>query len=399
MNLSTVLQKSWQMLWNYRALWLFGAVLALVGANLTYPGPWSKWENNNQWIKVKLSDTTTIRFPGADATIDLTSPEGVRIITPDGTSWREFRDLVDLVNREVSINLWPILIELAVILAGSLLLGAVARYVAETAVIRAVNETEETGRRLSVWKGLRRGWSLRAGRLFLLDLAIGVLAAAAFILVFGLAVAPVLLAVGSHEVILITVGVSTVGLLVLATYLWLAASAVLSLVLQPIRRACVLEKQSLLASIRQGVMMTRHHLKEVGLVWLVWMGIRLVWVPFGALILFLLIPVMLLTILTGVAVGGVPAALVTLISSMFMNGATPWIMGALAGLPVFIVVMISPMLFVSGLVEIYKSCMWTLAYRDPESNGAPGSCAHIPGTGGAGAWAGGLGNDLKGKLR
>jgi hypothetical protein len=27
-------------------------------------------------------------------------------------------------------------------------------------------------------------------------------------------------------------------------------------------------------------------------------------------------------------------------------------------------VMISPMLFVSGLVEIYKSSIWTLAYRD-----------------------------------
>jgi hypothetical protein len=371
MNLSTVLQKSWQMLWNYRALWLFGAVLALFGAKSIYPGPWRGLENNDQWIKIKVSDTTMIRFPGADATIDLTSPEGVRIITPDGTSWREFRDLVDLVNRKASINLWPILIELAVILVGWLLLGVAARYVAETAVIRAVDETEETGRRLSVWKGLRRGWSLRAGRLFLLDLAIGVLAAVAFIVVFGLAVTPILLAVGSHEVILITVGVGTVGLLVLAAYLWLAASAVLSLVLQPIRRTCVLEKQSLLASIRQGVMMTMHHLKEVGLVWLVWMCIRLVWIPFGALILFLLIPVLLLTILTGVLLGGVPAALVTLISSMFMNGATPWIMGALAGLPIFILVMVSPMLFVSGLVEIYKSCMWTLAYRDLRAMKSP----------------------------
>jgi hypothetical protein len=47
-----------------------------------------------------------------------------------------------------------------------------------------------------------------------------------------------------------------------------------------------------------------------------------------------------------------------------MEGATPWIMGLLVGLPIFIVVMLSPILFVSGLVEIYKSSIWTLAYRD-----------------------------------
>jgi hypothetical protein len=364
MNLSTVLQKAWQMLWHYRALWLLGAVLALVGANTIYPGYWPDRDNDDQWTKIKMSDTVTIRVPGADVTIDLTAPEGVRIITKDGTSWREFRDMVDVLNREASINLWPILIEFAVILAGLLLLGVIARYIVETAVIRMVYEAEATGKRLGVRGGLRRGVSFRAGRLFLLDLAVGVLAALAVIAMFGLAVAPVLLAIGSHEAILIAAGLGTIGLLALAGCLWLAASAVLSLVLQTIRRACVLEDQSLLTSIRQGVTMTKHHLKEVGLLWLVWMGIRLVWAPVGALILILLTPVLLLTILAGVALGGVPAALVTAITSLFMRGATPWIMGALAGIPIFIVVMASPMLFVSGLVEIYKSCIWTLAYRD-----------------------------------
>ena len=68
---------------------------------------------------------------------------------------------------------------------------------------------------MSVWEGLRRGLSFRAWRLFLLDLAVGVLAAIAFLGVFGLAVAPILLAIGSHEAIIITAGVGTLGLLVL----------------------------------------------------------------------------------------------------------------------------------------------------------------------------------------
>ncbi len=371
MNITTVLQKAWHMLWHHPALWLFGAILALVGANMFYPGPWTDQENNDQWTKIKLSDTTTIRVPGADMTLDLTGPGGIRIITGDGTSWREFRELVDVVNREASINLWPILIEFAVILAGMLALGMVARYVTETAVIRMVDEAEATGQRLSVRAGLRRGFSRGAGRLFLLDLAVGVLAALAFVVLFGLAVAPILLAIGRHEAILITAGVGTLGLLVVAGYMWLAASVVLSLVLQPIRRACVLEQQGLLASIRQGALMTRHHLKEVGLLWLLWIGIRLLWVPLGVLVLILLAPVLLLTIMAGAVLGFVPAALVGVAAAVFVPGATPWIMGALAGLPLFIVVMIAPLLFVSGLVEIYKSCLWTLGYRDLRALEAP----------------------------
>jgi hypothetical protein len=369
MNLNTILKKSWQMLWNYKALWLFGAILALVGANtisLSFWPEWlnNDWENNNQWTKIKLSEATTLRIPGADMTIDLTAPGGVRIIPPEGITWREFINLVEELDQEASINLWPILIESAVILGILLLLGMFARYITETALIRMVDETEGTGRRLSLWEGFRRGFSFRAGRLFLLDLAISLLAALVFILVFGLAIAPLLLAIGSREAILITIGVGTFGLLVLVSFLLLAIGAVLSLVLQPIRRACVLEQQSLLASIRQGVMLAKHHMKDVGSLWLVWMSLRLIWVFLIVPVIILFIPFLLLTIPLGALLGGGPAALVAGITALFMDGYTPWIMGALAGLPIFIVVMISPILFVSGLVEVYMSSIWTLAYRD-----------------------------------
>jgi hypothetical protein len=364
MKLGVVLEKAWRILWNYRALWLFGAILALVGASLLFVGPWPDPENDDQWIKFKLADTTTIRVPGADVTLDFTAPEGVRVLVPDRASWLEFRDLVDELDRQTSIDLRLILIEFAVISVLLLLLAVVARYVAETSVIRMVDEAEETGQRLSVWQGVRKGWSFRARRLFVLDLVVGILRVLAFVVVFGLALAPLLLAIGSREFVLITVGMGTVGLLVVAAYVWLAASLALSLVLQPVRRACVLEEQDLAASIRQGLMLTRQHAKEVGLVWLVWLGIRLLLIPLGALFLILLAPVLLLTTLAGVVLGAVPAALIALLTSLSTSGATPWIMGALAGLPIFTIVMISPMLFVSGLMEIYMSSIWTLAYRE-----------------------------------
>jgi hypothetical protein len=364
MNLNTILKKAWQILWGYRALWLFGAILALVGPHMIFLNPWPDSENNDQWTSIKFSDTTTIRLPGAEMTIDLTTPGGFRVINENGITWQEFNDLVDLLDREVSIDLWPILIEFAIILGILFLLGILARYITETALIRMVDEAEGSGKRLNVWGGLRRGFSRRAGRLVLLDLMIGLVAAVVTTVAFGLAVAPVMLAIGMHDAILITAGMGTVGLLVLAFFVWLAASAVLSVILQPIRRACTLEEQSLPASIRQGVVLTKHHLSEVLPLWLVWMSIRLIWVPLIVPVVILFVPFLMLTIPLGVALGGFPAALVAGFTALFMDGATPWILGLMAGLPIFIVVMFSPILFVNGLVEIYLSSIWTLAYRN-----------------------------------
>jgi hypothetical protein len=365
MSINHILRNAWKMLWNYRALWLFGAALAMVGVGAIYTVPWSGDENNNDhWTQIKLTEEFSIRVPGGNMTIDLTDPKRIRIVAPEGTSWNEVQRQIEEVERDTSIHFRLIFIELGIILVGSILLGLMARYIAETAMIHMVNETAQDGKRLSVWEGLRRGWSPGAGRLFLLDLASRILIGVIFAGVFGLAIAPLLLALGSRDWVVITLGIGTVGLLSLTVALWFATIMLLSLVLQPIRRVCVLEKQSLMASIRQGIRMMKHNLKELGLIGLIWLGIRLVWVPLAGMILLLLVPILLMTTLLGVAVGGVPAILVTSITSLFTDGLTTWIMGVLAGFPIFILIMISPMLFISGLMEVYLSSIWTLAYRD-----------------------------------
>jgi len=364
MNLKSILQKAWKMLWNYRALWLFGAVLALVGVGAIYTVPWSGEQENDQWTQIQLTEDFSIRVPGSDMTIDLTDPERIRIIAPEGTSWDELQSQIDELERDTSIHLRPILVEVIIILIGSILLGIAARYIAETAVIRMVHENAENGKQLTVWKGLRRGWSSGAGRLFLLDLIVKILVGVIFAGVFILTIAPLLLARGSQDWFLITIGIGTVRLLSLIISLWFALNMILSLVLQPIRRACVLEEQSLVTSIRQGIRMMKHHPAEFGLIGLVWLGIRLVWVPLAGMILLLLVPVFLMTTLLGVMVGGMPAFLVVGIANLFTDGITAWIMGVLAGIPTLVVIMISPMLFLGGLLEVYLSSIWTLAYRD-----------------------------------
>lgn len=364
MRIISVLKKAWQMLLNYKALWLFGAALSLVSVNIIYPIAWLGDDDAKPWTTIKITETMNIKIPGVDMTIDLTAPEGVRIITPYTVGWPSFSEMAEELNREMSLNPWPLLIEVLAILTGLILLGTLLRYVVETALIRMVDETYQTGKHLTPREGLHRGWSRRAWRLFLLDFSLGLLAAIGSTVVFGLAVAPVLMSIGSHTAFIIASGIGTLGLLALAFCLSLVAALVLSFVLQPIRRACVLEDQNLWASIRQGVRLVRRHFKEVGQLWLAWMGVRLLWALGGTVVVILLAPVLFVTFLLGGVLGGIPTVVIAIAAQVFTGGVTPWVMGALVGLPIFILVMFSPVFFVSGLVEIFKSCIWTLAYRD-----------------------------------
>jgi hypothetical protein len=77
-----------------------------------------------------------------------------------------------------------------------------------------------------------------------------------------------------------------------------------------------------------------------------------------------MLPLFVLTILAGVILAGIPALLVFGICSTFLSGAWPWIVGGLFGLPIFLLVAFSPEFLVEGLAQIFRSSVWTLAYRE-----------------------------------
>jgi predicted membrane metal-binding protein len=105
--------------------------------------------------------------------------------------------------------------------------------------------------------------------------------------------------------------------------------------------------------------------KNVGLMWLVMIGIRIVW----AIALFILIlPLLIVSILT--AVGGllvaiVPTLVTAGIASLLSAPAYwPWIFALVVGLPFFFIVTFSPIFLVHGWGQIYQSSVWTLTYRE-----------------------------------
>jgi hypothetical protein len=56
--------------------------------------------------------------------------------------------------------------------------------------------------------------------------------------------------------------------------------------------------------------------------------------------------------------------LVGWLASLAAEGAAPWIAGAAIGVPIFLAVIIVPALFLSGLMEVFKSSAWTLTFRE-----------------------------------
>ena len=122
-------------------------------------------------------------------------------------------------------------------------------------------------------------------------------------------------------------------------------------------RACAIEGLGVTESIGRGYDVIRGRLKDVGLMWLIMLGVNLAYVV-------LMIPVLLVILIAGGLAGGVILLLVHGIAGLFAGTVVSWIIGAVVAIPVFLIVMTVPMAFVGGLREVFQSTTWTLTYRE-----------------------------------
>ena len=249
-------------------------------------------------------------------------------------------------------------IALACVLILLSIASVIVRYVAETALIRMVNDHEETGEKRSIRQGFRWGWSRTSLRLFAIDLLVFVPLVVGFILLLLLALAPLLLWTTHSQAAGIVGTVTTIGLAVLFILLFIAVITAASLLIHFFRRVCALEEVGVVESIRRGYALVRRHLKDVFILWLIMVGLTFGWT-------ILMIPVVLMLLIVGVVLAGGPALLVGGLAGMASKGGPmPWLLGGAVGLPIFLIVLTVPMLFLSGLWQIYRSGVWTLTYRE-----------------------------------
>ena len=332
-----VLKRAWETTWRYRALWVFGIILALTTAGGGFNGGGGGGGDGRFQYKLNGEDLFDLQMG------EMFPPE--------------------VVSALIAIGLG-----LACVIFILIIAAAVARYVAETALIRMVDDYEETGEQCSVRQGFRMGWSRTAWRLFLIKLLIGLPVTLAFILLFLLVLALGLLSglvVMKNSVVAGVIGiVAAVGLFFMLIFLAIVVGAVLSLLRKFFWRACALEELGVIESIRQGFDVVRQYLKDVVIMWLIMIGVHIGWTIAMIAMTIVLLPAIILLIIVGGVLGGLPALLVGGLASLFFEGAVPWILAGVIGIPIFILVVAVPWLFLGGLMEVFKSSVWTLTYRE-----------------------------------
>ena len=233
------------------------------------------------------------------------------------------------------------------------LLFTVAHFVSQVALIRMVDIHEDTAEKLTWRQGFRLGWSKAAWRLFLISLAVGLVALLNFSLLFGMAALPAVLGSLAGEGWQVIGILFTVGMALPVLLLAIVTAVLVSIAMEPVRRVCVLEDLGVWASLRRGLHLVRVRFVDVSLMWLLTLGIRM-----GLAVA--LIP--LIFILGGLAVlvGGLLGVLVYLVTATLAGG---WIFAVVLGGLVFLIVLGIPLSFVGGLLQTYLSTTWTLTYR------------------------------------
>ena len=66
------------------------------------------------------------------------------------------------------------------------------------------------------------------------------------------------------------------------------------------------------------------------------------------------------------------------IATLFAEGPLPYILGAAVGVPIFLLVVVAPILFLNGLYETYTSSAWTLTFREVRALEGPASVPAAP---------------------
>jgi hypothetical protein len=347
-----ILKRSWYILWSYRALWVFGLILALAAGGSAS----SQGSNNSRSYEQSSGETPQV------------TPQDIQ------QGFKEFRQELsklfeqgipeaDITGQALTTFLWifgAFVLVMFIVGIGM----TVARFVSETALIRMVDEHEATGNKLTVRQGFRIGWSKTAWRLFLIDLIVNLPAIAlALVLLIGGISVYFAWANGTANF----AAFSTVVTIVLA-FITIFVVVILSIVLNLLRnffwRISVLEDTGVRESLQRGFAFVLENWKNVGLMWLVMIGLGIVWTVVSIILIVVSIPLVIVTAVIALLVVAIPFLLFAGIFSTFLTGYLPLIAGGLFVAPLFFTLAFSPWVLLGSWQAVYTSTVWTLTYRE-----------------------------------
>ncbi len=310
MKHTELLKRALTISWRFRALWLFGFLLALCSGGSGGNGNFNMPGGNN----------SNFDYPGG--------------ALPD-------------IDPGMLIAIIGAVVCLVLILT---VVGVVVRAVSRTALIGMVQQITQT-EAVTIRDGWRFGWSRRAWRLFLVGLVIGIPVAIVSIVLILLALSPLLLLISGDTTASVMAIVLTIVLVLFVVLLLVAVSAIIAPFQELAWRRSTLDEQGALASLGDAWRLVRQNFKDVLVIWLLMLGAGLLW---GLLSLFVALPV---AAIAALLLGGIPAGLVYLMSSSVLAAA-------ITGGPLALIVLILVMSAASAFFLIFQSAVWTLMYLE-----------------------------------
>ena len=334
MNHSQILKRSWEILWCYKTLWIFGILIALsTGRGASF----------NLW---NVSPTKTGQFPSYTAPL----PSELQ---------QEYMRLVEVIQAGLESGLvQSILVAVTLICCLGILIAiglTILSYVSQTALIRMVDQYDTNGEKVEWREGFRLGWSRAAWRLFLINLVL-ILVILVVVLLLGVcSLLPIALSQAPDTSSGVFSVIPWIGfglfILLIIFLVWL----VVSLFMEFIRRVCVLEEGGVIDSIRGGIKLVRANFKDAFLLWLLLLAVQIVY----GIAMF---PVVLILLFFGLLMGGGGGVLLYL-AVQAANSRLGIVSGILLGTMIFMTILIIPTIFLGGLKQVYLSNCWTLGYR------------------------------------
>ena len=347
-----ILQRAWHILWNYRALWVFGFILALAAGSSSYNGGNSnsmQYRDDNHSYQAPSYGSVQEFFNDASRQMQELFTKGIPQHNISGEALTAFA---------WTVGIFVVLLFLVGI--GM----AVARYVSETAVIRMVDEYENTGTKMTVRQGFRIGWSHTAWRVFLINLIVNLPGLLFFLALLITGVSIFIAAINGNMAFTGVTIVTMIGLLFLGIFLVVVLSFLLGLFRPFFWRVAVLEDAGVREALRRGFAMVRENWKNVGLMWLVMIGLGIAWAIVSLIAAIVTLPVVLITVVIAAIVAAIPGLVLVGLFSLFLGGPLPWIAAGLFVLPLFFPIAFSPWLLLGSWQKVFTSTVWTLTYRE-----------------------------------
>jgi hypothetical protein len=356
-DIKRIITRSWHILWNYRILWIFGFLLAITGgggggnSGSGYQFGGNSGNNNG-------NNGTTGTNPNFQPGPYLT----------ELTNWfnQNLKPLFEHPEQYVATIVWIGVAFLLFILLISLV-TALIHYPSETAVIRMVDEYEQTGSKTGFKHGWKLGWNRRAFRIWVIDLIIGLPILIFISLLIILGVLVFLSIRNGASALAISGTVASIGCAFLFIFIFVILMVFISLLRQFFVRSAALDETGIGDSFRQGWSMFKSNWKSAGLMWLVMLGIGIGYGIVGLILFFLLIPAYLILLLPAALVAAIPGGIAFAITSLLGGGPVTWIVAAVVAIPVFFMITLAPLAFTSGWYITFTSSVWTLTYREIKS--------------------------------